>query len=69
MRHSQEARANIVVRHIQETQKVAEVKIETRYETRIREEKEKQAILDGEAVADGGGAPKEKTPEEIAQER
>ena len=44
MRHSQEARANIVVRHIQETQKVAEVKIETAYETRIREEKEKQAI-------------------------
>lgn len=45
------------------------MKIETAYETRIREEKEKQAIADGEAIAEGGGAPKEKSPEQIATER
>ena len=63
MRHSQEARANVVARLTQETQKVAEVKIETPYEARVREEREKQAVEDGTAVAEGGGAPKEKTVE------
>jgi len=73
IRQSQSVRSNIIIRLIQESQKVIEIKQETPYEARMREQREEEAREKNEpidtAVETDGGIGKEKTDEEIAQER
>lgn len=72
IRQSQDIRSNIIVRLLQEQQKVAEVRVETPYEARLREQREAEAKEKGEeatGVDTESMIGKEKTPEEIALER
>ena len=57
----QSQRGHIVDKFVQELDKATEVKVETDYEKRVREEAEAK----GEEVRPGFEKPKEKTPEEI----
>lgn len=66
---SQEKKSSIITKHIQTHQKIGEIKVETPYEARQREQKQQEAQERGEPIDANEGLPKNKTPEEVQHER